>query len=280
MMWKEDLRRGLGIGSVGRFCGSLWVVVLIAGCPSSGGGKVEDAKGPNAFVEITSRFSPTPMTQGWGGLAVFDFDRDGDLDVFLSGGPGEPNRLYRNDNQGEAFVDVAEPAGVTTVEDHIAGTGVGDFNGDGWLDLVLTRQLYLVPESVTDTSCLLFLNNGDGTFVDQTAASGLGAVPIDGMGVAVADVNRDGLLDLYVDQYRLREINGFAPVEPSSPNVLFINRGIEDGVPMFEDATSSAGVAGQLLAGRTAETADQMFYAVTVATYATDVDRDGHIDCS
>lgn len=218
------------------------------------------------------------MTQGWGGLAVFDFDQDGDLDVFLSGGPNEPNRLYRNDDQGQAFVDVAEPAGVTTVEDHIAGTGVGDFNGDGWLDLVLTRQRYLLPEADADTSCLLFLNNGDGTFVDQSAASGLGAVAMDGMGVAVADVNGDGLLDLYVAHYRLGEINGFAPVEPSSPDVLFMNLGVENGIPLFEDATATAGVAGQLLTGRTPETADQTYFGVTVATYATDVDNDGHID--
>ncbi|MGH9465520.1 MAG: FG-GAP-like repeat-containing protein, partial [Thermoanaerobaculia bacterium] len=105
-----------------------------------------------------------------GGVVLFDYDGDGDHDVFfvdggeLPGYTGEPpgSRLYRNDGPGR-FLDVTGRAGVA-VAGYGAGGTAGDVDGDGDLDLYVTA--FGVDQ--------LFENAGDGTFEDATAAAGLG----------------------------------------------------------------------------------------------------------
>ncbi len=190
-----------------------------------------------------------PETDG-SGVALFDYDHDGDLDVFfvdsaaLPGYEGEPPRsiLYRNDGGGR-FVDVTESSGI-----RVAGYGMGatsaDPDGDGDLDLYVTQ--------FRDNQ--LFRNNGDGTFTDVTAAAGVGD-PRWSMSAAFADVDRDGDLDLYVTNYirysiedpvlcynEIHDVGAFCHPElfEGLPDRFYANRG--DGT--FVDRTAEAGFSG------------------------------------
>jgi hypothetical protein len=139
------------------------------------------------------------LTTTGGGVAVFDFDNDGWLDIFIVNGWGlngfpkgqEPtNHLYRNNRNG-TFTDITEKAGLVR---HGWGQGVcvGDYDNDGFLDLFVTYYGQNV----------LYHNNGDGTFTDVTREAGL-LQPEDhwNSGAAFLDYDRDGHLDLFVSNY-------------------------------------------------------------------------------
>ena len=134
-----------------------------------------------------------------GGIALFDYDNDGWLDIFVVNGWGlkefpkgdEPtNHLYKNNRNG-TFTDVTEKAGLVR---HGWGQGVcvGDYDNDGNLDLFVTYYGRNV----------LYHNNGNGTFTDVTRESGL-LQPEEhwNTGAAFLDYNRDGHLDLFVSNY-------------------------------------------------------------------------------
>ena len=145
------------------------------------------------------------------GAAMFDFDNDGDLDVYLVQGqmlgPGKTlddallppqtrpltDRLYRNDLDLDAdgtrtlrFTDVTETSGLD-VRAYGMGVATADVDNDGWVDLYRTG---LGPNQ-------LFRNNGDGTFTDVSDQTGTGA-PGWSVSASFLDVDRDGWLDLYV----------------------------------------------------------------------------------
>ena len=184
----------------------------------------------------------------WSTSAAFlDFDRDGDLDLFAANyldfttadnkvchdpvGARDycsprafrpvPDRLYRNDGQGR-FADVSEAAGISTADGNGLGVAVGDYNGDGWLDLYVANDA---------TANQLWINRRDGTFADEGLLSGsaLNAAgnPEGSMGVASGDVDADGDEDLFVTN-----IIG-------ETFVLYVN----DGKGAFEDARVRAGLA-------------------------------------
>ena len=131
-----------------------------------------------------------------GGLVIFDYDGDGDEDVFfvdagpLPGYAGEParSRLYRNEGGGR-FADVTDRAGIV-VAGYGAGAVAGDVDGDGDLDLYVTGL----------GSNQLFRNAGDGRFHDVTKTAGVGNDEWTA-GAAFADTDGDGDLDLYVASY-------------------------------------------------------------------------------
>ena len=133
-----------------------------------------------------------------GSAAAGDFDDDGDIDIVLTRF-GLPNLLYRNDGSG-GFTEVAEASGVAAA---VPPTGSGtpllaDVDGDADLDLFLTGN----PSG----GRALFLNDGDGTFTDSTAASGLDIPTTPGespqsFGAAFADWDHDGDLDLTVVEW-------------------------------------------------------------------------------
>ncbi len=131
------------------------------------------------------------------GVALFDYDNDNDLDIYLVNGanldssdaaPDAMNRLYRNNGTGR-FVDVTEASGVGH-RGYGVGVCVGDYDNDGWLDMYVTNF----------SANVLYRNNGDGTFTDRTAEAGVQSLNWSA-GCAFADVDADGDLDLYVANY-------------------------------------------------------------------------------
>ena len=161
------------------------------------------------FVDVTESAGLTFVhTDGRSGLrffneflgsggGFFDYDNDGDLDIYLVNGAiqadspsnqAQPNTLYRNNGDG-TFTDVTQETGVGSTA-YGTGATVGDYDNDGDLDLYVTNfgedQLYR--------------NNGDGTFSDITTYAGVGN-PNWGTSAAFADVDNDGDLDLYVANY-------------------------------------------------------------------------------
>ena len=208
-------------------------------------------------------------TMGSGG-ALFDFDNDGDLDLYLVQGNSlsstldkqtEPmNRLYRND--GDVFVDITAAAKVGDT-----GYGLGavaaDYDGDGYRDLYVTNL----------GRNILYKNNGNNTFSDVTEHAGVGC-PLLSASAAFADIDRDGDLDLYVCNYVEYSLKTEIPCYFRNelriycgPNeyhgitdVLYRNNG--DGT--FTDITKSSGVFQPTTRG--------------LGVVCTDVNNDGWID--
>ena len=148
-----------------------------------------------------TRYSIETMT---GGVALFDYDNDGLLDIFFTNGAAIPsldktdssfsNRLFHNNGDG-TFTDVTDKSGLAGIG-YSMGVAAGDYDNDGYVDLYVTGF----------NQNQLFHNNGDGTFTDVTAKAGVaGIVPGMGKAWAVAagwfDYNNDGLLDLLVINY-------------------------------------------------------------------------------
>jgi hypothetical protein len=162
------------------------------------------------FNGMSGRFyQPEIMAPG---VALFDYDNDGDLDVYLVQGrmlgtgtplfappPGGPpeDRLYRNDLQIAAdgtrtmrFTDVTATSGIHP-RGYGMGVAAGDIDNDGWIDLYVTGF----------GRNQLFRNNGDGTFTDISTSSGTGDPGGWGVSASFFDFDRDGLLDLFVGNY-------------------------------------------------------------------------------
>lgn len=182
------------------------------------------------------------------GVALFDFDDDGGLDVFLVGreefNPGGRGALFRNRGDG-TFENRTEGSGLD-VPGLWHGCAVGDYDNDGRSDLLLTGF----------GDCRLFRNLGHGRFRDVTLASGL-EVPSKvawATSAAFGDVNRDGLADLYIGRYvrftsrdlQLCNYRGVAAAcGPKSYDPQYGSLYLNRGGGKFEDVTRSWGLEHQ-----------------------------------
>jgi Flp pilus assembly protein TadD/peroxiredoxin len=171
---------------------------------------------------------------GNNGVAVGDFDNDGLDDLYISQPAGLPNRLYRNRGDG-TFEDVTEKAGVAVL-DNTACALFADFRNCGLQDLLV----------VCGTGPLLFLNTGHGTFTLERDAFRFAQPPQGSFThAAIADYDRDGLLDIYfcvysyylgLDQYHYPV--PYYDARNGPPNFLFHN----EGNGTFTDKTEAAGL--------------------------------------
>lgn len=145
------------------------------------------------------------------GLARFaqwlDYNLDGWMDIFVLNAK-EPDQLYRNNTDG-TFTDVAAEAGVAEGSQFTWVPITEDFNHDGWPDLYVVNW----NNNRSNGPAALYLNQGNGTFVEQAAAAGIAPVARS-MSVQTGDVNNDGHIDIFVG-------NG-GPNGPD-PNFLFLN---------------------------------------------------------
>lgn len=183
-----------------------------------------------------------------GGVAVLDYDMDGQLDLFFPQGSRLPrtkitdeftNELYRNTG---TLQNVTVPAGLTSYGYH-SGAIVGDVDEDGFSDLYITAF----------GKSALWHNNGDGTFTDIAPAAGA-VVDSWSTSAALADLNDDGLLDLYVVTYLVaaddpplkckepRSPSGYTQCSPTLFPALDDLLLINDGQGGFIDVTRDAGI--------------------------------------
>jgi enediyne biosynthesis protein E4 len=215
-----------------------------------------------------TRFRHAPETMA-GGVAVFDYDRDGKADIFFTNGanidslqkdsPRYFNRLFHNNGDG-TFSDVTEKAGLKG-SGYDVGVAVGDYDNDGYDDLFVAGVYH---------NCL-YHNNGDGTFTDVTEKAGLASStdkqygPLWAVAAAWVDINNDGLLDLFVVNY----LSWDGTKEPDckykgkpeychpkfykeTPSQLFLN----DGKGRFRDISEQAGIRSHPGKGMSAGIAD------------------------
>jgi len=215
--------------------------------------------------ETTTRHVPATIA---GGVAVFDYNKDGRPDIFFTNGaniatlkkdaPKYRNRLFRNDGNG-VFTDVTEQAGLAGTG-YDTGVAVADYDNDGYPDIFVAG----VHRNT------LYHNNGDGTFTDVTHKAGLDRPdpkygPLWAVAAVWIDVNNDGLLDLFIVNYlqwdytkehvcKYRDISDYCAPSfyKGLPNQLFLNQG--DGT--FRDVSEEWGIRSHLGKGMGVAMAD------------------------
>jgi len=236
-------------------------IFMLASCGGGGGGgssavtATVPANGgetpvetPPQFVNITVE-SGIDFTHGYqnptensmpeafaGGAAAGDYDNDGDIDLYIVRGDLAPNLLYQNDGRGN-FTDLAVSAGVAETKPgggvyRHSGPTFADMDGDGYLDLLLG--------SLNGDPVMVYRNNGDGTFSDVTAASGLDKInKVNTISAAFGDYDLDGRIDLALSHWGSSVNAG----ESSDTQTLWRNISTGSGNIAFSNTSTTSGIS-------------------------------------
>jgi enediyne biosynthesis protein E4 len=222
-------------------------------------------RGNGTFEDRTTTSGIVHRSYGMGTCSA-DYDNDGLPDLYVTAMGG--NALYRNAG-GKTFIDVTKTAGVGAAS-FSSSCAFGDIDRDGDVDLYVVNyvdarldnnifcgdapkrmRIYCHPLNFKPLASTLYRNNGDGTFTDVSASTGVGSHRGNGLGVVMGDYDDDGWLDVFV-------------ANDTTPNFLFRN----DGKGRFSEVALPSGVAmasdGRARAG--------------MGTDFGDVDGDGDLD--
>lgn len=208
--------------------------------------------GQGKFADVSKDNGACPSAFGGRSATVLDFDGDGLLDLLVgedplpryNGSPTKSSRLFRNQGKLQ-FEDASQAAGLTAGTPGL-GVAAGDLNNDGWPDFFLASS---------GGGNVLFLNDGSGKFRESPGSREFFAWQGSGgdnmiCGVSLADLNRDGLLDIVIGQHF--ETPWKQPVSTR----LYLHRGLKNGDPIFEDVTIVAGMTPLPLKGPHVEIQD------------------------
>jgi enediyne biosynthesis protein E4 len=218
---------------------------------AGGGNRLYRNRGGGSYEDVTERSGAG--VRGYGmGVTAGDFDNDGFTDLYVTN--YGPNVLMRNDGHGR-FIDVTAKAGVASAGWSTSAAFV-DEDGDGNLDLFVTHYLNWRPSAEVEcfsltgvpdycspasydlpSAATLYHNNGDGTFTDASARSGVLTAVGNGLGVVAGDIDGDGRIDVFVANDR-------------TPNHLWLNQGggrfreaaLTMGCALDQDGTAKSGM--------------------------------------
>jgi enediyne biosynthesis protein E4 len=206
-----DKNKYYGLGAIwGDYDNDGWLDLYVAndGTPNYLYKNNRNGTFSDVSFETGTSYSGAGVEQGSMGVTFADYDNDGNLDIFVTNFDGEHNTLYRN-LQNKGFMDVSTQTGVAQSSKPFVGWGTGlvDFDNDGWLDLlVVNGHVYPQMEFVKNETLsgfkqpfLLHRNLGNGKFDESSKSAGLRDLPLfSSRGAAFGDLNNDGLVDVVV----------------------------------------------------------------------------------
>ncbi|VAW52333.1 hypothetical protein MNBD_GAMMA06-1274 [hydrothermal vent metagenome] len=211
------------------------------------------------IFSITDFPTAPGATRGTPGVALADFDNDGDLDIYVTNGPGISNSLYSNQlkETGQlSYLDIGASSGAAAIEQDSTGVCFGDIDNDGDKDILVLGR---------NESNRLFENQGDGNFTDISASSSIASGIHNPSSCAMGDINNDGLLDIYIgnsynDWSHRLPIMLFGFEQLIENNQLYLNTGSN----VFTDVSETSGILTQK--------------EITWAVAMVDYDQDGDLD--
>jgi hypothetical protein len=187
------------------------------------------------------------------GVAVADYDNDGDLDLYFVSGNEGNNYLYQNQGDG-TFIETASEAGVAIPGVISSGPTFADIDGDGWLDLFVG--------AIDKDPYYLFQNNKDGTFTDITISAGVIIKAANSVSTTFGDIDNDGDLDMFISHWG-------NPLNSDESLEIVWRNDTENGVIKFVDVSTEWGIN---------EFYESQIVDTSFVPSLSDIDNDGDID--